>query len=149
MGFVKELYHESGNSGYTSEIATRDNGDSITGKWVTVKFVGYSINDNTQRKLEAYISTNNDNRFVKVAEYLDAGGWSASTRFENFMSYMKERYPSYVPENRDSGQPLSRNSVITWEGDWVSFRSDGADYDFRNVSVREIAAGSGPNSEFL
>jgi hypothetical protein len=149
MGFVKELYHESGNSGYTSETATRDNGDSITGKWVTVKFVGYNVKDNTQRKLEAYISVNNDNRFVKVAEYLDSGGWSASTRFDNFMSYMKDRYPSYVPENRDTGRAMVRNEVITWEGDWVSFRSDGADYDFKNVSVREIFAGSGPNTAFL
>jgi hypothetical protein len=32
MGFVKELYHESGNSGYTSETATRDSGASIDGK---------------------------------------------------------------------------------------------------------------------
>ncbi|HEV8386456.1 MAG TPA: Ig-like domain-containing protein [Nitrososphaera sp.] len=149
MGFIKELYHETGNSGYTNEIATRDNGDSITGRWVTVKYVGYNMNDNSQRKLEAYISPNNNNKFIKVAEYLDSGGWSASTRFENFMSYMNQNYPSYVPENRNSGQQLSRGEVVTWMGDWVSFRSDGADYDFKNVSVREIIAGSTPNSQFL
>jgi hypothetical protein len=149
MGFVKELYHESGNSGYTSEIATRDAGASITGKWVTVKFVGYTLDNDTKRKLEAYISPNNDNRFVKVAEYLDSGGWSASSRFDTFMSYMKQRYPSYVPENRDTGQDMRRNEVITWEGDWVSFRSDGADYDFKNVSVREIFAGNGPDRAYL
>ncbi len=149
MGFVKELYHESGNSGYTSEIATRDAGASITGKWVTVKFVGYTLDNDTKRKLEAYISPNNDNRFIKVAEYLDTGGWSASSRFDSFMSYMKQRYPSDVPENRDTGQDMKRNEVITWEGDWVSFRSDGADYDFKNVSVREIFAGNGPDRAYL
>lgn len=149
MGFIKEMYHESGNSGYTSEIATRNSGTSISGKWVTVKFVGYNINDNTQRKLEAYVSPNNDNRFIKVAEYTDSGSWYASTRFDTFMSYMKQKYPSYVPENRDTGQMMHRNEVITWPGDWVSFRSDGADYDFKNVSVREISAGSGPNTAYL
>ena len=149
LGFIKELYHESGNSGYTNEAATRDSGASITSKWVTVKFVGYNVDENRHRKLEAYISPDNDNRFIKVAEYLDAGGWSASTRFENFMSYMKQRYPSYIPENRDTGQAMTRSEVITWMGDWVSFRSDGADYDFKNVSVREIVAGGGPNLKFL
>ena len=44
---------------------------------------------------------------------------------------------------------MRRNEVITWEGDWVSFRSDGADYDFKNVSVREIFAGNGPDRAYL
>ncbi len=149
MGFIKELYHESGNSGYTSERATMNSGTSITGKWVTVKFVGYNINNDSQRKLEAYVSLNNDNHFVKVAEYIDGGSWNASTRFDSFMANMRQNYPAYVPENRDTGQEIKRNEVITWQGDWVSFRSDGADYDFKNVSVREIVAGSSPNTQFI
>jgi hypothetical protein len=149
MGFIKELYHEAGNSGYSSEVATRDSGSSITGKWVTVKYVGYNIDGNTKRKLEAYISLNNDNRFIKVAEYVDSGGWHASSRFDSFMSSMKQRYPSHVPQNRDTGEVIRVNEVITWMGDWVSFRSDGADYDFKNVSVREISASSGANLKYV
>ncbi|MCI0558838.1 MAG: chitobiase/beta-hexosaminidase C-terminal domain-containing protein [Nitrososphaera sp.] len=151
MGFIKELYHDGtfGNSGYTSEIATRNSGTAITGKWVTVKFVGYNINNDAQRKLEAYVSPNNDNRFIKVTEYIDSGSWSASSRFDSFMAYMRENHPAYVPENRDTGQDMRRNEAITWLGEWVSFRSDGADYDFRNVSVREIFAGNGPISSVV
>jgi hypothetical protein len=144
IGFVKELYHESGNSGYASTTAVRSSGQgSITGKWVTVKYVGYNIDDDTHRKLEGYISMNNDNKFIKVSELVDNGNWYASSGFDSFMAHMRQNYPSVVPENRDTGQEMKRNEVITWEGGFVSFRCDGANYDFRNVSVREISAENG------
>ncbi len=139
IGFVKELYHESGNSGYASTTAVKTSGTPITGKWVTVKYVGYNIDNNTHRKLEGYISMNNDNKFIKVSELVDNGRWYASSGFDSFMAHMRQNYPGAVPENRDTGQEMKRNEVITWKGEWVSFRSDGADYDFKNVSVREIA----------
>ncbi len=140
IGFVKELYHESGNSGYSPTTAVQSSGTSILGKWVTVKYVGYNLNDNTTRKYEGYLDVDNNNNFVKVSEFVDIGNWNASSKFDQFMSHMRANYPAVVPQNRDTGEEMKRNEVITWEGGFVSFRCDGANYDFKNVSVREIDA---------
>lgn len=135
--FIKELYHESGNSGYASMTAAVDSGmGSVIGKWITWKFVCYN-NANNNVVLEAWVDKGNNN-WVKVTTFTDIGGWSASAEFVTWMAEQQKSYPNYMPKNRDTNTVIKRNEKITWAGGFVSFRSDNTTYDFKNVSVREI-----------
>lgn len=99
MGFVKELYHQSGgNTGHTNTIATKT-GTTILGKWATVKYVSYNVNNDTHRKLDGYVSINNDNKFRKVIEYTDAVNWLVSdvSDFNAFMAAAQEKSPATLP----------------------------------------------------
>lgn len=147
VGFIKELYHENrySNSGYTSAQGYTSSGiGDITNKWVTWKFICYNL-PNGNPKLEIYVFVNG--KFELIREYEDTGDWYASTRFDQFMNYMKANYPSTLPKNRDTLQIMKRNEKITWKGDFVSFRSDDSTYDFKDVSVREISVPSSTPTE--
>jgi len=141
FGFIKELYHESNNSGYASAVGYTASGlGNILNKWVTWKFICYNINNDTQTKLEVWVDVANNNTFKKVIEYTDTGNWNASSGFSAFMTKLKGLYTTKppIPYNRDKGTEMKQNEIITWGGNYVSFRSDNSTYDFKNVSVREI-----------
>jgi hypothetical protein len=114
--FAKEQWHVS--YVFTSlESATT----SIEDKWVGVKFVVYNFQENgkTVVKTQLWLDKSNNGVFVKVDENVDRGGWGTEGGFCN-------------------GAPDQR---ITWGGPITTFRWDTAtDVDFKNLSVREIAA---------
>jgi hypothetical protein len=114
--FAKEQWHVS--YVFTSlKSAT----SSIEDKWVGIKFVVYNFQENgkTVVKTQLWLDKNNNGMFVKVDENVDRGGWGTEGGFCN-------------------GAPDQR---ITWGGPITTFRWDTAtDVDFKNLSVREIAA---------
>jgi F5/8 type C domain len=114
--FAKEQWHVS--YVFTSlKSAT----SSIEDKWVGIKFVVYNFQENgkTVVKTQLWLDKNNNGMFVKVDENVDRGGWGTEGGFCN-------------------GAP---DQIITWGGPITTFRWDTAtDVDFKNLSVREIAA---------
>jgi F5/8 type C domain len=114
--FAKEQWHVS--YVFTSlKSAT----SSIEDKWVGIKFVVYNFQENgkTVVKTQLWLDKNNNGMFVKVDENVDRGGWGTEGGFCNGAS----------------------DQIITWGGPITTFRWDTAtDVDFKNLSVREIAA---------
>jgi hypothetical protein len=150
-GYMKELYHHSQNHGYASpnQAVTNVGASSLDlrNKWVRIKTMVYNVSNNTQAKFETWVDLNLDNNWVKVTEYVDDGGWYVRDQaaMTSFLDYMLATYPTSVPRNRDTGQVLKTDEVITWAGDYVSWRSDNAVWDFKNLSCREIG---GPPSAY-
>ena len=120
VGWVKEIWHDGG---YTEENATAEATDSIVDRWVGFKAVMYNINNDSAVAMEAYLDNANNNQWKKVNDFIDNGGWYSSSSDSEF--------------NRvNCGKP--KDYIITNPGPIVSFRSDGVEWDFRNLSVREI-----------
>jgi hypothetical protein len=144
IGYMKELYHHTQNHGYAqSNQAVTEIGDSdldLRGQWIRIKAITYNIDGDQHAKFETWVDLGLDNNWLKVTEYVDDGGWHTRelSAFESFMDQMRDDYPDSIPRNRDTGEELRSDEVITWGGDYVSWRSDGATWDFRNLSTREI-----------
>lgn len=143
-GFIKELYHETGNSGYSDAVGYTQSGfGAILNRWITWKFVCRNMSANTRAKLEIWVDVNNTNSFTKVIEYSDIGTWSVAdvTAFNAYMTYITSLFGTRppIPYNRDTGLQIGRYETITWAGDYVSFRSDNSTWDFKNASCREIS----------
>ena len=83
----------------------------------------YNINDNEAVKMESYLDNNDNNHWKKVSEIVDDGGWFARSSDNEFYS-------------AGCGRP--KDYVITNSGPLVTFRSDNMDWDFADLSVREI-----------
>ena len=126
ISWVKEIWH---TGGYTDERGKRKVVESIIGKWIGWKVVIYNINEkSTNRtivKMESYIDYNAKNKWVKVAEEVDRGGWEASSSDSVFYS-------------GNCGRP--RDFIITNSDRVAAFRSDNMIWNFQNLSVREIQA---------
>jgi hypothetical protein len=120
VGWVKEIWHDGG---YTQENATTKPTDSIMDRWVGYKVVIYDINNGTAVAMESYLDDDNDNQWRKVNDFIDNGGWYSSSSDSVFNS-------------ANCGK--SKDYIITNAGPIVSFRSDGVEWDFKNLSVREI-----------
>jgi hypothetical protein len=114
--FAKEQWHVS--YVFTSlKTATT----SIEDKWIGIKFIVYNFVENNKVvvKTELWLDTNNNGNFVKVDETVDRGGWGT--------------------EGTECGG--APDQIISWGGPITTFRWDTAtDVDFKNLSVREIAA---------
>jgi hypothetical protein len=126
ISWVKEIWH---TGGYTDERGKRKVAESIIGKWIGWKVVIYNINEkSTNRtivKMESYLDYNAENKWVKVAEEVDRGGWEASSSDSVFYS-------------ANCGRP--RDFIITNSYRVAAFRSDNMIWNFQNLSVREIQA---------
>jgi hypothetical protein len=111
-------------------------------RWVRIKTITYNLANNTQAKFETWIDLDRSDNWRKVTEYIDGGGWSVHevSAFNSFMSFMRANHPTLIPKDRDTGLEIKADEPITWAGNFVSWRSDGATYDFRNLSAREIDA---------
>lgn len=124
ISWVKEIWH---TGGYTDERGKRKVVESIIGKWIGWKVVIYNINEkSTNRtfvKMESYIDSNAQNKWMKVAEEVDRGGWEASSSDSVFYS-------------ANCGRP--RDFIITNSDRVAGFRSDNMIWNFQNLSVREI-----------
>jgi hypothetical protein len=120
VGWVKEIWHDGG---YTEENATTEATDSIVNRWVGFKAVIYNINNDSAVAMEAYLDVDNNNQWKKVSDFIDNGGWYSSSSNSEF-------------NRANCGKP--NDYVVTNPGPIASFRSDGVEWDFRNLSVREI-----------
>ena len=94
--------------------------EPIKGKWVGFKFIIYntvSPNGKPAVKMENWVDRNNDQRWEKIYEYIDAGGWGRDAI-------------------KCGGTP---DQIISWGGPIATFRWDSTtDVDFKFLSVREI-----------
>jgi hypothetical protein len=122
--WIKEIWH---TGGYTNERAKVQATDSIVGRWIGWKVVMYNVNDDKAVKMESYLDDKATNKWVKVTELIDNGGWNSNR-------------PDSVFYSANCGKP--RDYVITNGGKIATFRSDNMIWDFKNLSVREINAPS-------
>ncbi|HEY7079859.1 MAG TPA: hypothetical protein VH500_09165 [Nitrososphaeraceae archaeon] len=120
VSWLKEIWH---TGGYTRPKDTHKATDSVQYRWIGWKVVMYNINDNKAVKMESYLDNNDDNHWKKVSELVDDGGWYARSSNDEFYSANCNRPKDYV---------------ITNSGPFVTFRSDNMDWDFADLSVREI-----------
>jgi hypothetical protein len=90
---------------------------SIMNKWVGFKGIVYNL-PNGSVKLESYIDKDDNNQWMEVAELLDSGNWG------NDMIHCSAK---------------TNGAVISWGSPMIIFKSDYITYDFKNLSVREIA----------
>ena len=120
VSWLKEIWH---TGGYTKPRDTHQVTDSILNRWIGWKVIMYNINDNKAVKMESYLDNNDNNHWRKVSELVDDGGWFAKSSNEEFYSANCDRPKDYV---------------ITNSGPLVTFRSDNMDWDFADLSVREI-----------
>lgn len=124
VSWVKEIWH---TGGYTDERGKKKVSDSILGRWIGWKVVIYNIgkNDSTGVKMESYLDNIAENKWVKVTDLVDRGGWEANSPDSIFYSVNCGRHRDYV---------------IADGGKIAAFRSDNMVWNFKNLSVREIQA---------
>jgi len=120
VSWLKEIWH---TGGYTRPKDTHKATDSILNRWIGWKVVMYNIDNNKAVKMESYLDNNDDNHWKKVSELVDDGGWYARSSNDEFYSANCNKPKDYV---------------ITNSGPFVTFRSDNVDWDFADLSVREI-----------
>ena len=122
--FEKEITHTEGYSGAYGQT-TVPNLVSPLNRWVGLKYVVRNEAGNTKVKTEMWIDANATGNWVKASEAEDASNWYAGTTTLNGCGATPFNY--------------KQNQVVTWAGPWASFRSDDLDYDFKWLSVREVA----------
>jgi hypothetical protein len=120
VSWLKEIWH---TGGYTKPKETHKTTDSILNRWIGWKVIMYNINDNKAVKMESYLDNKDNNHWKKVSELIDDGGWYARSSNDEFYSANCNRPKDYI---------------ITNSGPFVTFRSDNMNWDFADLSVREI-----------
>jgi hypothetical protein len=120
VSWLKEIWH---TGGYTRPKDTHNAANSILNRWIGWKVIMYNIDNNKAVKMEAYLDNNDDNHWKKVSDLVDDGGWYARSSNDEFYSANCNKPKDYV---------------ITNSGQFVTFRSDNMDWDFADLSVREI-----------
>ncbi len=119
VAWEKEIWH---TGGYAEPRARGNITDSILGSWVGWKVIIYNMNE-TAVKMESYFAEANNKTWTKATELIDNGGWFATSSDLVFYSARCDRPKDYIIAN---------------SGPFVTFRSDGMIWNFRNLSVREI-----------
>jgi hypothetical protein len=120
VSWLKEVWH---TGGYTKQRDTHPVTNSILNRWIGWKVVMYNINENKAVKMEAYLDDNDNNHWKKVSDIVDNGGWYARSSDEEFYS---------------AGCDRTKDYIITNSGPLVTYRSDNMDWEFADLSVREI-----------
>src|SRR5262245_18156882 len=92
----KEIWH---TGGYTDARAVDKATDSIVGRWIGWKVIIYNINNNTAVKLESYLDDKNNNKWIKVIDLVDDGGWYANSSDKEFYSAGCGRPKDYIITN--------------------------------------------------
>lgn len=118
--WIKEIWH---TGGYTNERAKIQATGSIIGRWLGWKIVMYNINEGKAVKMESYLDDKANNKWVKVTDLVDSGGWYSNR-------------PDSVFYSANCGKP--KDYIITNGGPIATFRSDNMVWDFKDLSVREI-----------
>jgi hypothetical protein len=123
--FLKKTYHFGG--GYTDRAALKQGvvEDLRDGRWIGIKFMAYNVGENNV-KLELWLDDSGEgNNWRKVNEYQDDGQWNT--------------------QEMHCGRP--QNYVVTDATERVTFRVDDTKFQFKDLSVREIDAGSGDSGQ--
>jgi hypothetical protein len=120
VAWIKEIWHDGG---YTREKSVSKATDSLKDRWIGWKAIMYNIENETAVKMETYLDDKADNNWVKVTDLIDRGDWYCNDdRFDEAHCHRP------------------RNYVVNNDGPKVAFRSDGVEWDFKFLSVREIEA---------
>ena len=111
--FQKEVVHSEG--GYTNKRHSSLSVDPLTDyRMVGIKMIAYNVDSGV--KLELWVDDRADNKWVKMAETVDSGGWRS-----------------------DIGAcGRAADHVISEPRPRVTFRVDNTTFDFQDLSVREI-----------
>src|SRR5689334_8415519 len=120
VSWLKEIWH---TGGYTKPRDIHSVTDTILNRWIGWKVLIYNIDDNKAVKMESYLDDNDNNHWKKVSDIVDNGGWYARSSNEEFYSAGCDRPKDYI---------------ITNSGPLVTYRSDNREWDFADLSVREI-----------
>jgi hypothetical protein len=112
--FQKKVFH---GGGYTDKRYSSAPVEPLLSRWVGLKLIAYNIDADRAVKLELWIDNNADNKWAKVAETVDSGGWA-------------HEFPGTCAKQGDH--------IITEPRPRVLFRVDNADFEFKKFSVREI-----------
>src|ERR687898_1407736 len=116
--FKKKLFH---HGGYSDRTAEEENVvDDLDDRWVGIKMVVYDLDDDDV-KLELWVDDGNeDNDWEKATEYVDDGDWEVS------------------------GSDCDRDDDdIIEDGTRGGFRVDDSEFEFKNLSIREIEGEQG------
>jgi hypothetical protein len=127
----KEIWHTGGYTGLRSNIAAIH---PLLERWVGFKAIMFNMNNDSAVRLQIYLDDNATNHWKKVADVIDNGGWYANTPNDLFYSANCGR---------------SKDYIILNAGPIATFRSDNMIWDFKDLSIREIQAPSGVNSNTL
>src|SRR5215203_5414275 len=114
--FKKKLFH---HGGYTDRTAVEENViDDLDDRWVGIKLVTYDLDDD-EVKLELWVDDGDEeNNWKKATEYVDDGQWKVA------------------------GSDCDRDSDdIIDDGTRGGFRVDDSQFEFKDLSIREIAEG--------
>src|SRR5215211_5771494 len=115
--FKKKLWH---HGGYTGRTAVQGNVvDNLDDRWVGIKLVVYDL-DGGDVNLELWVDDGDEtNNWKKVTEYVDDGQWKVA------------------------GSDCDRDSDDIID-DWTrgGFRVDDSEFEFKKLSIREIAEGA-------
>jgi hypothetical protein len=115
--FKKKLWH---HGGYTGRTAVEGNVvDNLDDRWIGIKLVVYDL-DGGDVKLELWVDDGDEtNNWKKVTEYVDDGQWKVA------------------------GSDCDRDSDdIIDDGTRGGFRVDDSEFEFKKLSIREIAEGA-------
>lgn len=115
--FKKKLFHHGG--GYSDRTAVEENVvDNLDNRWVGIKLITYDLPDGDV-KLELWVDDGNQqNKWKKATEYVDDGDWEVS-----------------------GGDCDRSDDDIIEEGTRGGFRVDDSEFEFKNLSIREIKGG--------
>jgi hypothetical protein len=112
--FQKEVFHAEG--GYTDKRHGNMSVGPLLDRWIGIKMMAYNLDDSSV-KLELWVDRSGYNDWLKIAETVDNGGWASSASACG-------KSPDHV-----HSEPRPR----------VMFRIDNAMFEFKSLSVREIA----------
>jgi hypothetical protein len=111
--FKKKLFH---HGGYSDRTAVEENVvDDLDDRWVGIKLVAYDLDDD-EVKLELWVDDGDEeNNWKKATEYVDDGNW--------------ETHGSDCDRDEDD---------IIEDGTRGGFRVDDSEFEFKDLSIREI-----------
>jgi hypothetical protein len=116
--FKKKLFH---HGGYTDRTAVEESVvDDLDNRWVGIKLVVYDLDDD-EVKLELWVDDGDEeDNWKKVTEYVDDGNW----------------------ETHGSDCDRDSDDIID-DGTRGGFRVDDSEFEFKDLSIREIDADQG------
>src|SRR5215207_999036 len=122
--FKKKLFH---HGGYTDRTAVEENVvDDLDDRWVGIKLVTYDLDDD-EVKLELWVDDGDEeNNWKKATEYVDDGDW----------------------ETHGSDCDRDSDDIID-DGTRGGFRVDDSEFEFKDLSIREIELRQPANQTFL
>jgi hypothetical protein len=120
--FKKKLFH---HGGYTDRTAVEESVvDDLDDRWVGIKLVTYDLDDD-EVKLELWVDDGDEeNNWKKATEYVDDGDW----------------------ETHGSDCDRDSDDIID-DGTRGGFRVDDSEFEFKDLSIREIDADQGTADE--